>query len=46
MNSRAFSCAERSPLRHESGNCPAALEQVPTLPPVHELPEPGQSLSL
>src|SRR5258705_3854471 len=45
MNSSAFSCAERSPLRHVSGNWLATAVQPPFDDPTHVVPEPGQSLA-
>src|SRR5260221_8959423 len=45
MNSSAFSCAERSPLRHVSGNILPVAEHLPFVPPTHVVFEPGQSLS-
>src|SRR5260221_518803 len=44
MNSSAFSCAERSPLRHVSGNILPVAEQLPLVPPPQVVSGPGQSL--
>jgi hypothetical protein len=46
MNSSAFSCADRSPLRHVRGKRDPVDEQRPALPPLQVVELPGQSLSV
>jgi hypothetical protein len=46
MNSSAFSCADRSPLRHVNGKRELVDEHLPALAPLQSALQPGQSLSV